>query len=120
MTEHTVTSRGFKHLTPITGTYPYNWLLKVYESSAAFDPAIWIAAESDSSEGHAEVHAHLNLDEATLLRDQLSWIIDNHFLVSSKTGPGQDQPFPSGRPASEAETAGASEPSVTPRSEFGI
>lgn len=71
-------ARGFKHMEPIVMDYPKPTVVRVYESSAALEPAIWVAMEQD-----AQCHAHLSLEEATLLRDQLTWLIENHYLGDS-------------------------------------
>lgn len=81
--------RGFKHLRPIEMDYPKKTTIRVYESSSV-EPAIWLAtaqgpynliAGEPLATAEDETHAHLTLEEAELLRDQLTWIIDNHWSV---------------------------------------
>jgi len=72
-----MSSRGFAHMAAIEGNYPEPWSVRVYESSAAMEPFIWLAM----SEGN---HAHLDLEKATQLRDQLTWLIENHYQVKDR------------------------------------
>jgi hypothetical protein len=60
---------------PVEGTYPKPWTLRVYESSAAEESAVWIAAGSDDG----SVHAHLSLHEAQRFSEQIAWLVANHF-----------------------------------------
>lgn len=73
--EHEVSSRGFKHMSTVEGTYPEPWDLRVYESSSAMAPHIWLAM----SQGN---HAHMTLEQAEQLRDQLDYLISNHYQVA--------------------------------------
>lgn len=88
--KHTVTDRGFKHLEPFTCNY--GTTVKVYESSSAEAPHIWLRLQQgglrtsgDTSVGGAlevsEAVAHLSLEEAKQLRDQLDWLMDNHYQL---------------------------------------
>lgn len=82
--EPTVTDRGFKHYAPAPSEYGGE--VKVYESSAASGPHIWLSAVcpanlNDPSGASVEAVAHLTLDNATLLRDQLTHLIENHYQV---------------------------------------
>jgi hypothetical protein len=74
--EYEVSSRGFKHMAPIPSTYPGE--LHVYESSSAAGPHVWIAVKGQDG---AEGHAHLTLESVRQLRDQLEWLIANHYQV---------------------------------------
>lgn len=69
-----VSSRGFMHMETVSGDYPDPWNVRVYESSAAEDPAIWLAMDAGN-------HAHLTLKQAEQLRDQLEFLINNHYQV---------------------------------------
>lgn len=85
--EFIITDRGFKHLKPIPGAYGGE--VTVYESSAAMHPHIWLLvkepndlnawARGDQSEGLHEAHSHLRIEDAEKLRDQLTWLIENHY-----------------------------------------
>lgn len=76
-----VTDRGFVHLPPIEGSYPGD-NVRVYESSAATEAFIWVRAKQAGHVGEAAVH--LGLAEAAQLRDQLAWMIDNHYQVKPR------------------------------------
>lgn len=84
----TYTDRGFKHLDPLV--CDYGTQIRVYESSSAEAPHIWLALEQGhdprkSNLAKSEAHAHLPLETAEQLRDQLSWMIDNHYQVEPST-----------------------------------
>lgn len=82
------TDRGFKHLRPITGTM--GGRTRVYESSNALRPCIWIATnELDDLCGPPDGPTHVARNELTLesaeqLRDQLDWLITNHYQAEDK------------------------------------
>ena len=79
----TVTDRGFQHMDPIPGTYGGE--VKVYESSAASGPHVWLNTWSyenpNTQSDRVEATVHLRLVDAERLRDQLSYLIDNHYQV---------------------------------------
>lgn len=80
----TVTERGFQRHAPILSSYGGH--VEVYESSAASGPHIWLRVESPADLNNplgpsVEGIAHLTLEDATLLRDQLTQLIDNHYQV---------------------------------------
>jgi hypothetical protein len=80
--EPTVTARGFAHHAPVPSEYGGE--VTVYESSAASGPHLWLRVESpvdlNQPEGEMlEGVAHLTLENAELLRDQLTHLIDNHY-----------------------------------------
>lgn len=70
----TVSDRGFKHMDAVEGDYPEPWSIRVYESSSANNPYIWIAMDEGT-------HGHLSLKQAEQLRDQLEFLINNHYQV---------------------------------------
>lgn len=76
------TDRGFKHLSEIVT--PRQEHVRLYESSSV-DASVWLRVTlgpgSPYDDDGAEAHAHLPLDQAEELRDQLSWLIANHFAV---------------------------------------
>lgn len=51
----------------------------VYESSAAGGPHIWLNVASGDCYGGTEGTAHLTLDQARQVPDQLNWLADNHY-----------------------------------------
>lgn len=78
----TITSRGFVHMPPISCAYGGD--VRVYESSAASAPHIWVLARqlSDMNDDRSELiesAVHLTLESAQQLRDQLNYLIDNHY-----------------------------------------
>lgn len=66
---------------PITCAYGSE--VKVYESSAASGPHIWLNVQTDvgvlTQQKPGEGTAHLTLEQAELLRDQLSHLISHHY-----------------------------------------
>lgn len=84
MTEPTLSDRGFKHYDSVPSTY--GGTVRVYESSAASGPHIWLNAvapvDMNDPNGRQEGSAiHLTLENATLLRDQLTHLIEHHYQV---------------------------------------
>jgi hypothetical protein len=69
-----ITDRGFKHMPEIPGTYDAT-SVRVYESSAAAGPHIWLAAQGrNATDG-----IHLTLESAAHLWEQLEYLINNHY-----------------------------------------
>ena len=85
--EHTRSERGFKQMEPITCDYGTG--IRVHESSAAEAPHIWLALNEDSTvltkPTPGQAHAHLSLEAAEQLRDQLDWLIEHHYQVEVTT-----------------------------------
>lgn len=82
--EPTITDRGFKHFDPIPSTYGGE--VRVYESSAASHPHIWLDVKcpvdlNRPSGPSKEAVAHLRIEDAEILRDQLTHLIDHHYQV---------------------------------------
>jgi len=80
--EPRVSDRGFQSHEPVPSEYGGH--VSVYESSAASGPHIWLSAEcpenlNDPEGDTIEAVAHLTLENAKLLRDQLTQLIDNHY-----------------------------------------
>jgi len=77
--QHETSDRGFKHYPLIRTSYGH--LLRVYESSAAFEPHLWLAVDAkDTSNGDdGEMHVHLAEQEARELRDLLDWALEHHY-----------------------------------------
>lgn len=80
----TTSDRGFKQGEPIPGDY--GGTLRIYESSG-MTPAIWINAKEPNDPNGTpypkpmETTLLLNLEKATELREQLDYIINNHFTI---------------------------------------
>lgn len=82
--KHHYTDRGFKHLDPIPDQYGGE--VKVYESSAAMQPCIWLAVTQSkqiTTGEKGEAHAHLTIKQAKALRKQIGWLLKNHYQVKS-------------------------------------
>lgn len=80
--EVTTTDRGFQHLPPIPSSYGGE--VAVYESSAASGPHLWLKATApvDLNEPDGPTHsvpAHLTIEDAEHLADQLHYLITNHY-----------------------------------------
>lgn len=74
--------RGFKFLPPVTDNYGAR--VKVYESSSAEHPHIWLKAESPENpnfpgENINEAYLHLTVEKATELAEQLLYLVENHY-----------------------------------------
>lgn len=76
--KRTVTSRGFTHMEPIEGHHGSQ--VRVYESSLATEPSIWLAAREGPSNLH-EVAVSLTLDGVKELEQQLRWLRKNHYQL---------------------------------------
>lgn len=79
------TDRGFAHYTPIATQYGH--VVRVYESSSAWQPSLWLKIELKEKVGGIdpeEATAHLSLDQARELRDQLDHLITNHYQLQSE------------------------------------
>ncbi len=91
--EVTYSNRGFKRFPPITGTHS-DTTVAVYESSAAEHASIWVAMDGevwtwDEDRGHTwpsgekgDMTVHLPLEKAAELRDQLTFLIENHYHLA--------------------------------------
>lgn len=84
MVEASTSERGFKRHDPIPSEYGGS--VRVFESSAAMGPHIWVSVESNQTLGDERTPiiksvAHITLENAELLRDQLTNLIDNHYQV---------------------------------------
>lgn len=87
-----VSDRGFQNMEPVPSAY--GGVVRIYESSAAMHPHIWVAvrqpedmnqwaAEGKDDEKFTgqwrESHAHLRIEDAVTLRNQLDYLIANHY-----------------------------------------
>ena len=70
--EHTVSDRGFIHMAWID--MGEDRRLKVYESSSAEEAKIWLSVVDDDG----TAYAHMTLDQAQQLADQLVWLSEHH------------------------------------------
>lgn len=82
MTKFTVSDRGFTHMDPVLSDYGGH--VRVYESSAAMHPHIWLTVTSPVDLNHPEGEmkaavAHLRLEDAVTLAEQLLYLIVNHY-----------------------------------------
>ena len=77
--EVTITDRGFKHTEPMV--LERGEVIRVYESSAAFYPAIWLHVSSEGvyGEGKEVAVAHLTLDDVDELIERLQYLKENHY-----------------------------------------
>lgn len=80
----TMSNRGFKHFGPIPSRHGGS--IRAYESSNADGPHIWLNTKCpvnlNNPEGEEmDATAHLALEDATTLRDQLTDLIDNHYQM---------------------------------------
>lgn len=80
----TLTDRGFRHWEPIPTSYGHE--IRVYESSAASAPHIWLAVDGEKAITDFPGTAHLTLDQAKAVRDALDEAITNHYQLRSSTG----------------------------------
>lgn len=72
----TITDRGFKHMPVISGTYD-DHDVRVYESSAADGPHIWLRAW----DGERVVTVHLPVADSLQLAEQIQWLAANHYQL---------------------------------------
>jgi hypothetical protein len=82
--EGTLSSRGFRFMDPVPSDYGGE--VRVSESSSAMGPHLWLRVtypvDLNEPEGDmAEGVAHLKLDDAARLRDQLTTLIDHHYQM---------------------------------------
>lgn len=81
------TDRGFKHMTRILSEY--GGYVKVYESSAASGPHLWLSVTCPSDLNNPdsepiEAIAHLTLESAEKLVEQIDWLVTNHYQRGSE------------------------------------
>lgn len=83
-----VTSRGFKHTAPVPSEY--GGYVKVYESSAASGPHLWLSVTcpsdlNDPGSEPIEAIAHLKLESAENLVEQIDHLITCHYQRKGET-----------------------------------
>lgn len=92
MREHldvTKSDRGFNFMPPIAGGY--GGAVKVYESSGATAPHIWLQATNPEGQ---EVHLHLAAEDAWHLAEQISHLVEHHYQGDAR--PAAVTPEPAG------------------------
>jgi hypothetical protein len=87
-----VSDRGFSRLPSIPSDYP-GGRVRVYESSAASSPHIWLTATApvDLNEPDgpkAEAPIHLSAENAWKLADQLRWLVEHHYQCDARPAGG--------------------------------
>lgn len=75
-----VSDRGLLFMPSVSGTYPSDQI-GLSESSSASDAAIWLRS---SQSGTRATSIHLTLEAAGQLRDQLTYLIENHYQVKPR------------------------------------
>jgi hypothetical protein len=75
----TVTERGFTHMPSIPGEPGGD--IRVYESSAAEEPHIWLCATAplDLDDQPSRATVHLTVENALKLADQLHYLVEHHY-----------------------------------------
>jgi hypothetical protein len=86
------TERGFQHLPPIAGFHAGRpaGAVRVYESSAAFVPSVWVGAEAPADRNNpdgptVEAVVHMPLAQAVQLAEQIMWLAQNHYQAPQET-----------------------------------
>lgn len=69
-----ITDRGFRHAEPTAGTY--NDSVRVYESSAAMGPHVWILATNADG---VDVAVHLAREAALAFADDIKRVCELHY-----------------------------------------
>lgn len=85
--KHKITDRGFKHMESVPGYYGGEG--RLYESSGS-TPSVWLQIEEpnslnnwaagDKSGGTHEATLLLTAENAWKLKQQIEWLLENHFL----------------------------------------
>lgn len=75
-----MTDRGFMHMPPIESTYEGHEA-RVYESSAAIGPHIWLSVGPGRNSETAGYAVHLTLEDAVRLAEQIMYLAKNHYQV---------------------------------------
>lgn len=80
-----ITGRGFKHM-PAVEADPGE-TVRAYESSAAFrGPHVWLSITSPANRNEpggvaVQAFAHMHIDKARELAEQLLFLCDNHYQI---------------------------------------
>lgn len=79
---YTTTERGFDRMPPIPSVHGGRRVgaVEVYESSAAFEPYLWLNAEiTDQFCDQSETTIHLRCEDAVKLAEQILFLARNHY-----------------------------------------
>ena len=81
-----VSDRGFTHLPPIPGLWGgvARGQARVYESSAADGPYVWMTVRDENG----EAAVHMPLDGAERFAEQIMFFVRNHYQLD----PTEEQP----------------------------
>lgn len=81
----TYSPRGFARLRPFRTAYGH--VLRVYESSAASAPHLWLAVDGDASQREeiGQSHVHLTFEQAQRLVGDLQYLMAHHYQVSGES-----------------------------------
>lgn len=77
--EVTFSERGFKHLAPTEDTY--GGVVRVYESSSAAEPCIWLRVTHGPHMDAANAAANLTIEQALQVAEHLQWLAANHYQL---------------------------------------
>jgi len=82
------TDRGFLHMPPVLGTY--GGAVRVYESSAACGPHLWldvtVPTNPDNPQGPTtSATIHLTVDDAQRLAEQILFLVNHHYQREATT-----------------------------------
>jgi hypothetical protein len=91
--EFELSDRGFKHYDPVITQYGHE--VRVYESSVATEPCIWLAINLTAEMSQAarsniapcEAHAHMTLEQAKAVKERLESAIANHYQFTDEDPP---------------------------------
>lgn len=72
-----ITNRGFRYVEPVKATPGYDGLVRVYESSAASRPCVWISA--DPSDMVVGTTVHLTVEDALMFAEDIIRVCRNHY-----------------------------------------
>ena len=90
----TTSDRGFKQFEPVETQYAH--VVRVYESSAAMQPCLWLAIDLDEPKNGLEAvsaHAHCSMEQAIKIRDRIDACVANHYQLEG--GERSDEPVTS-------------------------
>lgn len=83
--EFETTDRGFKHYTPVVTGYGH--AVRIYESSAASEPHVWMAINGGLSavgEKPGEAHVHMTFEQTDEVVVRLMACKANHYQVADQ------------------------------------
>lgn len=91
--EPILSQRGFKHLPSIPSVFGGG--VRVYESSSAEGPRIWLNAtcpeDLNNPEGpQVQVVEHLSAHDAKRLAEQIMWLLENHYYGDVRDEPPEE------------------------------